>query len=72
MISILEGGDSCCPYNRGCQGTSKKPVFSENPKIMLERKKEPMRRCCGGSGVTPLLERVRVGSPTSEDGLLTR
>ena len=23
--------------------------------IMLERKKEPMGRCCGGSGVMPLL-----------------
>ena len=30
---------------------------------MLERKKEPMGRCCG-------VERVRLGSPTSEDGLL--
>ena len=37
---------------------------------MLERKKKPMRRCCGGSGVTPLLERVGLGSSTSEDGLL--
>ena len=25
---------------------------------------------CGGSGVTPLLERVGLGSPTSEDGVL--
>ena len=37
---------------------------------MLERKKEPMGRCCGGSSVTPLLKRVGLGSPTSEDGLL--
>ena len=37
---------------------------------MLERKKEPMGRYCGGSGVTPLLERVGLGSPISEDGLL--
>ena len=37
---------------------------------MLERKKEPMGRCCGGSGVTPLLQRVGLGSPTSKDGLL--
>ena len=35
---------------------------------MLERK-EPMVRRCGASGVTPLLERVGLGSPTS-DGLL--
>ena len=37
---------------------------------MLERKKEPMGRCFGGSDVTPLLERVGLGSPTSKDGLL--
>ena len=37
---------------------------------MLERKKEPMGRCCDESGVTPPLKRVRLGSPTSEDGLL--
>ena len=37
---------------------------------MLERKKEPMGRCCGRSGVMPLLERVGLGSPESEDDLL--
>ena len=49
------------------------PRSQLSPRIqnaMLERKKEPMGRCCDGSGVMPLLERVGLGSPTSEDGLL--